>query len=187
MASDKLAVTVDPGSSLAAQLEALDRDGYVVLKNLIDRERCALIREEAARLVRLAELQREQVVVLGGLADEHRQAVRRDEPAGDAAPPPDALLRIRRRRLASRHAARLSPVRCRPVGAGGTRRADSSRRSVGRRSSPPLLLRARCGRASARPQSASSQSVALGTSDDPATLEKADLGGSRHNARSPAL
>jgi ectoine hydroxylase-related dioxygenase (phytanoyl-CoA dioxygenase family) len=34
----------------AAQLEALERDGYVVLEDLIDRERCALIRAEAARL-----------------------------------------------------------------------------------------------------------------------------------------
>src|SRR5262245_48450966 len=50
MTFPNLHVDVDPGSALAAQLEALDRDGYVVLENLIDRERCALIREEANRL-----------------------------------------------------------------------------------------------------------------------------------------
>ncbi|HKU40012.1 MAG TPA: phytanoyl-CoA dioxygenase family protein [Polyangiales bacterium] len=50
MTFPNLHVDADPGSALAAQLEALDRDGYVVLENLIDRERCALIREETHRL-----------------------------------------------------------------------------------------------------------------------------------------
>ena len=50
MTYDNLARKVDPDSALAVQLEALDRDGYVVLENLIDRDRCALIREETLRL-----------------------------------------------------------------------------------------------------------------------------------------
>jgi ectoine hydroxylase-related dioxygenase (phytanoyl-CoA dioxygenase family) len=36
--------------TLAEQLAALERDGFVVLEDLIDRERCAQIRAEAARL-----------------------------------------------------------------------------------------------------------------------------------------
>ena len=37
-------------AELTAQLEQLERDGYVILEGLIDRERCQLIREETARL-----------------------------------------------------------------------------------------------------------------------------------------
>jgi ectoine hydroxylase-related dioxygenase (phytanoyl-CoA dioxygenase family) len=40
-----------PATELAAQLEALDRDGYVILEDLIDLEQCARIREESQRLV----------------------------------------------------------------------------------------------------------------------------------------
>jgi ectoine hydroxylase-related dioxygenase (phytanoyl-CoA dioxygenase family) len=38
-------------SDLPSQLEALARDGYIVLEDLLDREQCALIRAEVARLL----------------------------------------------------------------------------------------------------------------------------------------
>lgn len=48
-------MTTTPSSSsapeLAVQLEALDRDGYVILEGLIDRNKCAEIQDEAARLI----------------------------------------------------------------------------------------------------------------------------------------
>jgi ectoine hydroxylase-related dioxygenase (phytanoyl-CoA dioxygenase family) len=42
--------TISSGPTLAVQLAALERDGYVVLDNLIDHEQRAVIRDEAERL-----------------------------------------------------------------------------------------------------------------------------------------